>query len=94
MIITVLMAGYDSNAQKKSMTVYLKQQELLKVLKIPNLMGWVVADSKKKHKVIFDSATDGDLDIAYSLLLAHKQWGSNGTVNYLKEAQDMITKRY
>ena len=33
MIITVLMAGYDSNAQK-SMTVYLKQQELLKVLKI------------------------------------------------------------
>ena len=40
----------------------------------------------------FDSATDGDLDIAYSLLLAHKQWGSNGTVNYLKEAQDMITK--
>lgn len=32
MIITVLMAGYDSNAQK-SMTVYLKQQELLKLSK-------------------------------------------------------------
>ena len=33
MIITVLMAGYDSNAQKY-MTDYLKQQELLKALKI------------------------------------------------------------
>ena len=38
-------------------------------------MGWVVADSKKAQGH-FDSATDGDLDIAYSLLLAHKQWGS------------------
>ncbi|MFJ4787519.1 glycosyl hydrolase family 8 [Streptomyces sp. NPDC088794] len=29
-----------------------------------------------------DSATDGDLEIAYSLLLADKQWGSSGTYNY------------
>ena len=25
-----------------------------------------------------DSALDGDMDIAYSLLLADKQWGSDG----------------
>ncbi|MGG3523741.1 glycosyl hydrolase family 8 [Bacillus pseudomycoides] len=90
MIITVLMAGYDSNAQ----TIYnglFKTARAFKSSENPNLMGWVVADSKKAQGH-FDSATDGDLDIAYSLLLAHKQWGSNGTINYLKEAQNMITK--
>ena len=29
------------------------------------------------------SAIDGDLDIAQALLMAHKQWGSNGAINYL-----------
>ena len=29
-----------------------------------------------------DSATDGDLAVAYGLLLADKQWGSSGTYNY------------
>ncbi|MEC2491984.1 glycosyl hydrolase family 8, partial [Bacillus cereus] len=90
MIITVLMAGYDSNAQKIYDGLF-KTARTFKSSQNPNLMGWVVADSKKAQGH-FDSATDGDLDIAYSLLLAHKQWGSNGTVNYLKEAQDVITK--
>ncbi|MHA2887484.1 glycosyl hydrolase family 8 [Bacillus cereus] len=90
MIITVLMAGYDSNAQKIYDGLF-KTARTFKSSQNPNLMGWVVADSKKAQGH-FDSATDGDLDIAYSLLLAHKQWGSNGTVNYLKEAKDMITK--
>ncbi|HFJ9451219.1 TPA: glycosyl hydrolase family 8 [Bacillus tropicus] len=90
MIITVLMAGYDSNAQKIYDGLF-KTARTFKSSQNPNLMGWVVADSKKAQGH-FDSATDGDLDIAYSLLLAHKQWGSNGAVNYLKEAQDMITK--
>ncbi|MES5938882.1 MULTISPECIES: glycosyl hydrolase family 8 [unclassified Bacillus cereus group] len=90
MVITVLMAGYDSNAQKIYDGLF-KTARAFKSSQNPNLMGWVVADSKKAQGH-FDSATDGDLDIAYSLLLAHKQWGSNGSVNYLKEAQDMITK--
>ncbi|MFB7582967.1 glycosyl hydrolase family 8 [Streptomyces hydrogenans] len=29
-----------------------------------------------------DGATDGDMDVAYGLLLADKQWGSTGTYNY------------
>jgi endo-1,4-beta-D-glucanase Y len=33
-----------------------------------------------------DSATDGDMDIAYALLLAHRQWGSTGAINYRKAA--------
>ena len=37
-----------------------------------------------------DSATDGDLDIAYALLVAHDQWGSAGTYNYLSLATKRI----
>ncbi|MFD4669761.1 glycosyl hydrolase family 8 [Lentzea sp. NPDC058450] len=37
-----------------------------------------------------DSATDGDLEIAYGLLVADKVWGSSGSVNYLAEAKRVI----
>lgn len=33
-----------------------------------------------------DSATDGDMDVAYALLLAHVQWGSAGPIKYRTEA--------
>ena len=36
-----------------------------------------------------DCATDGDMDIIYSLLLADKQWG-NGKYNYKQTALDML----
>ncbi|WP_449437807.1 glycosyl hydrolase family 8 [Pedobacter steynii] len=35
-------------------------------------------------------ATDGDMDIAYALLLADKQWGSSGKINYKAEAISII----
>jgi endo-1,4-beta-D-glucanase Y len=38
-----------------------------------------------------NSATDGDLDIAYALLLADKQWGSAGAINYRAEAGKIIS---
>lgn len=90
MIITALMAGYDANAQ----TIFdglFKTARAYKSSANSNLMGWVVADalSAQGH---FGSATDGDLDIAYALILAHYQWGSAGAVNYLAEAQKMITQ--
>jgi len=37
-----------------------------------------------------DCATDGDLDMAYALLLADKQWGSDGRYNYHEYALAMI----
>ena len=37
-----------------------------------------------------DSATDGDLEIAYGLLVADKKWGSTGSVNYKAEAVRII----
>ncbi len=37
-----------------------------------------------------DSATDGDMDIAYALLLADSVWGSDGEIDYRTEAISVI----
>lgn len=52
-----------------------------------HLMAWkqTLSGGKMKNIEGADSATDGDLDIAYGLLLADTQWGSHGSINY-KEA--------
>lgn len=39
-----------------------------------------------------NSATDADMDIAYSLYVAHYQWGSAGTFNYKALADAEMTK--
>lgn len=57
-----------------------------------NLMAWKQTDngSEMYSSEGADSAADGDLDIAYSLLMADKVWGSKGEINYLKSAVDII----
>jgi endo-1,4-beta-D-glucanase Y len=55
-----------------------------------HLMSWVIPSSERSDEDQ-GSATDGDFDIAYALLLAHDQWGAQGTVNYLAAARDLIT---
>ncbi len=57
-----------------------------------NLMSWAIyTDNSGGEQFKRNSAaTDGDLDIAYALLLAHDQWGSDGQINYLEEAQKVI----
>lgn len=87
MMITALMAGADPSAK----AIY---DGLYRYYKAHSgnhkyLMAW--AQDKNCLDQDKSSATDGDMDIAYSLLLADKQWGSKGPVNYLKEAQNMIT---
>jgi endo-1,4-beta-D-glucanase Y len=86
MIITVLMAGADPDAKTTFDGLY----EYYKAHPGNHkyLMAW--AQGKNCRDLDKSSATDGDLDIAYSLLLANTQWGSKGGVNYLKEAQNMI----
>ncbi|MGO4779004.1 glycosyl hydrolase family 8, partial [Lysobacter sp. 2RAB21] len=54
-----------------------------------DLLAWA-QDVNCKNVVGADSATDGDLDIAYALLLADAQWGSAGSINYLSEARKVI----
>ncbi len=86
MMITVLMAGADPSAKNTfdGLFNYYKAHRN----NHQYLMSW--AQGKNCKNLDPSSATDGDMDIAYSLLLADKQWGSNGAINYLEEARDMI----
>ena len=58
----------------------------------PHLMAWkqTLKNGSMVNVQGADSATDGDLDIAYALLLADVQWGSSGTINYKAEALDVL----
>ena len=85
MIIFALMAGYDRDAK----TIFDGMNELRKAQKSTgnsNLMSWVVCNASASSASPDDAATDGDLDNAYALLLAYKQWGGN----YLNEAKTLI----
>jgi endo-1,4-beta-D-glucanase Y len=58
----------------------------------PRLMAW--KQHMKNGTMVeadgCDSATDGDIDIAYGLLLADAQWGSAGVIKYKSEAIECI----
>jgi endo-1,4-beta-D-glucanase Y len=85
MMIVAIMAGYDPHAQ----TIFdgLWQFSRAYPSNIDNrLMGWQVPVDPDSN----DSAFDGDSDIAYALLLADKQWGGDGTINYRAEAERVI----
>ena len=86
MLLTAFMAGHDSQAR----TVF---DGLFRVVRShpasstgnPALMDWRInADCSGGGEGW--NAMDGDLDIAMGLLMADKQWGSAGTVNYKAEA--------
>ncbi len=90
MIIFALMGGKDADARNCFDGMY-------KVFRDhpcevhDDLMSWEIRggdDFELDAKSA--TATDGDLDMAYSLLLAHDQWGSDGAINYLGEAKKMI----
>ncbi|MFJ4632919.1 glycosyl hydrolase family 8 [Streptomyces sp. NPDC088847] len=80
MTILATMAGADPDA-RKSFDGVLKY-----VLAHPsvNNADLHAAEQDKACKSVngSDSATDGDLEIAYALLLAAKQWGNTGTYDY------------
>jgi endo-1,4-beta-D-glucanase Y len=89
MIIVALMAGYEPEAQK----IFDGLWEFSR--KYPSksdsrLMGWQVPPDPGGS----DSAFDGDADIAYGLLLADRQWGSQGRINYRAEAKEVIAGIY
>jgi endoglucanase len=55
----------------------------------PTIMAWA-QDVNCNSIGGVAGATDGDMDIAYALLLAHKQWGSGGAINYLSLGEALI----
>jgi hypothetical protein len=51
-------------------------------------MAWI--QGKNFRSIDGGTATDGDMDIAYSLLLADAQWGRHSNIPYRQEALAMI----
>lgn len=87
MLITVFMAGHDPDAQKLFDGLYWFFREH-HAASSPYLLAWRQTTNCKDDGT--DTATDGDLDIAQSLLLADKQWGSGGPIDYRAEALKVI----
>ncbi|OPA76999.1 licheninase [Paenibacillus selenitireducens] len=91
MLITALMAGHDPDAQHYFDGLYRYFRAHPSEIN-PDLMAWQQADTGTEIKDIngVDSATDGDMDIAYALLLANSQWGSRGEIHYLEQAKKVM----
>ncbi len=88
MMLTALMAGHDPEAQAifDGMVAYFLEHP---TATHDRLMSWNQSNSCSNAEGN-DSATDGDLDIAFALLLAHKQWGSCGRVDYATLALEVL----
>ena len=88
MELTVVMAGADPSAQSSF-------DGLVKyVLAHPSSINPALHASEQNASFASvngsDSATDGDISIAYALLLADRQWGSAGTYDYKQLATTRI----
>ncbi|MCM1133479.1 MAG: glycosyl hydrolase family 8 [Ruminococcus flavefaciens] len=91
MLITASMAEYDDNAKEIFDGMYAYYKAHLSEI-APNLMAWQQIDNGSAivNTSGADSATDGDMDIAYSLLMADSIWGSDGDIDYRQSAVDII----
>lgn len=89
MLITALIAGHDVQAKEEFDGLWDFFDRHRSTIN-SELMGWKI--NSQESSASYSSATDGDMDIAYALLLADKQWGSTGAINYRQEAVDMINK--
>jgi endo-1,4-beta-D-glucanase Y len=80
MVITAFMAGSDPEAQEQFDGI------LRWVLQHPSSVDHDLHAAEQNDRCESvnggDSATDADLDIAYGLLVAHDQWGSDGAYDY------------
>lgn len=84
MLIVAMMAGHDPQAR----TIFngLHRYNLAHPSENdPNLTAWA-QDTECRNVMGATSATDGDMDMAYALLLAHRQWGSDGSIAYRNAA--------
>ena len=88
MLIFAYMAGYDKDAKTYFDGMFNMYDKHRSTENNAN-MSWIIDKSESTSKDS-DSATDGDLDIAFALLLADKQWGSDGKINYLEQAKNIM----
>lgn len=54
------------------------------------LMNWRIGKDGKVLPGGYGAATDAELDAAFALIMADKQWGSNGAINYLQDGKNLI----
>lgn len=93
MLITVMAAqqGFGSQKTFNQLTRYYVRHQ---ISSDNPLMAWrqnhkgIAMTSTKEEKT---SATDGDLDIAYALILADERWGSKGEIKYNRLAKKLLT---
>jgi endo-1,4-beta-D-glucanase Y len=90
MVITAFLAGADPDAHQIFDGLYAFFRDHPSASG-PNLMAWKqVEGCANIGGRNTGSATDGDMDIAYALLLADRQWGSAGAINYKQAALEVI----
>lgn len=86
MLLSVLMAGHDRQARNLFDGLFhVVRSHPAQSTGHPALMDWRVKSDCSGGGEGWN-AMDGDLDIAMALLMADKQWGSSGMVNYKGEA--------
>jgi hypothetical protein len=104
MLITVLMSGYNGEATDGWPANKVLFDEMFTLVRMRPCYGWMNDHAQPLGRYLMDwelwpnlsskgagyNAMDGDLDIALALLMAHRQWGSNGAINYLQEALNTI----
>lgn len=84
LIILAYMAGHDPDA-KRHFDAMLRYHRNHQSALTSGIMAWY-QDTNCRDVGGDNGATDGDLDIAYGMLVADRQWGSCGTVNYREHA--------
>ena len=89
MLALVMMADVDADARADfdAMVAYAQAHP---ASSSPDLMAWNQVEGCIDAGVDVggsNAATDGDLDIAYALLLADKVWGSDGAIDYAAKAE-------
>lgn len=88
MMVSAIMAGHDPDAQAQFDGLYRYFRDHPSA-NSPDLMAWY-QDGACADAMGQDSASDGDIDIAFALLLADRQWGSCGEIDYRAEALAVI----
>ncbi len=90
MLISVYMANpaNSGKADFDSLYRYYKRHEKVMDGTRYGLMAWRVGHKNE----ILDNyvAPDGDIDAAFSLLMADRKWGSDGAINYRQAGVDII----
>jgi len=93
MVIFPIMSKFDPTSKIHFTSIYNFIKSYPSIYN-NNLMAWQQIKDSIGNIVNAEtetsSATDGDMDISYGLLLANKIWGGNDKINYIDEAVKRI----